>query len=80
MSNGVIDGESRTESRTELLPRATDREPAAELSAEETMAGPLPARLALLLIALGLSTIAGSLIFKLSAAVQAGRRDVFRSR
>ena len=80
MSNGVIDGESRTESRTELLPRATDREPAAELSAEETTAGPLPARLSLLLIALGLSTIAGSLIFKLSAAVQAGRRDVFRSR
>jgi len=77
MSNGVIDGQSRTESRTELLPRATDREPAAELSAEETTAGPLPARLALLLIALGLSTIAGSLIFKLSAAVQAGRRDVF---
>jgi hypothetical protein len=32
------------------------------------------------LIALGLSTIAGSLIFKLSAAVQAGRRDVLRSR
>ncbi len=79
MSNGVIDGESRTESRTELLPRATDREPAAELSAEETMAGPLPARLALLLIALGLSTVAGSLIFKLCAAVQAGRRDVFQS-
>ena len=80
MSNGVIDGHSRTESRTELLPRATDGEPAAELSAEETAAGPLPARLALLLIALGLSTLAGSLIFKLSAAVQAGRRDVFRSR
>jgi hypothetical protein len=80
MSNGVIDGESRTESRTELLPRATDREPAAELSAEEATAGPLPTRLALLLIALGLSTIAGSLIFKLSAAVQAGRRDVFRGR
>jgi len=77
MSNGVIDGQSRTESRTELLPGATDREPAAELSAEETTAGPLPARLALLLIALGLSTIAVSLIFKLSAAVQAGRRDVF---
>jgi hypothetical protein len=77
MSNGVIDGQSRTESRTELLPRATDREPAAELSAEETTAGPLPARLALLLIALGLSTVAGSLIFKLCAAVQAGRRDVF---
>jgi hypothetical protein len=80
MSNGVIDGHSRTESRTELLPRATDREPAAELSAEETTAGLLPALLALLLIALGLSSIAGSLIFKLSAAVQAGRRDVFRSR
>jgi hypothetical protein len=77
MNNGVIDGQSRTESRTELLPRATDREPAAELSAEETTAGPW---LALLLIALGLSTIAGSLIFKLSATVQAGRRDVFRSR
>jgi hypothetical protein len=76
----VIDGQSRTESRTELLPRATDREPVAELSAEETTAGPLPPRLALLLIALGLSTLAGSLIFKLSAAVQAGRRDVFRSR
>jgi hypothetical protein len=79
MNNG-IDGQSRTESRTELLPRATDREPAAELSAEETTAGPLPARLALLLIALGLATIAGSVIFKLSATVQAGRRDVFRSR
>src|SRR5258706_6355565 len=62
MSNGVIDGESRTESRPELRPRATDREPAAELSAEETTAGPLPALLALLLIALGLSTVAGSLI------------------
>jgi hypothetical protein len=78
MSNGVIDGHSRTESPTELLPRATDREPAAELSAEETTAGPLPALLAPLLIALGLSSIAGGLIFKLSAAVQAGRRDVFR--
>ena len=77
MSNGVIDGESRTESRTELLPGATDREPAAELSAEETTAGPLRMPLALLLIALGLSTIAGSLIFKLSAAA---RRDVFSSR
>jgi hypothetical protein len=77
LNNGVVDGQSRTESRTELLPPATDREPAAELSAEETTAGPW---LALLLIALGLATIAGSLIFKLSAAVQAGRRDVFRSR
>jgi hypothetical protein len=75
MHSGVIDGQSGTESRTELLPRATDGEPAAELSAEETTAGPLPARLALLLIALGLSTIAGSLIFKLRATVQAGRRD-----
>jgi len=32
---------SRTESGLSA-PRATDREPAAELSAEETMAGPLP--------------------------------------
>jgi len=80
VNSGVIDGQSRTESRTELLPGATDREPAAELSAGETTAGPLPARLALLLIALGLTTIAGSLIFKLRAAVQAGGRDVFRSR
>ena len=38
------------------------------------------ARFGLLMIALGLSTLAGSLIFKLCAAVQAGRRDVFRSR
>lgn len=77
MNNGVVDGQSRTESRTELLPPTTDREPAAELSAEETTAGPW---LALLLIALGLATIAGSLIFRLFAAVQADRRDVFRSR
>lgn len=77
VNNGVIDGQSGTEPRTELLLRATDREPAAELSAEETTAGPW---LALLLIALGLATIAGSLIFKLSATVQAGRRDAFRSR
>jgi len=80
MSNGVINGQSRTELRTELPPGATDRQPAAELSVEETTAGPLRMPLAPLLIALGLSTIAGSLIFKLSAAVQAGRRDVFRSR
>jgi hypothetical protein len=77
MNNGMIDGQSRTESRAELLPRATDGEPAAELSAEETSAGP---RFALLLIVLGLSTIAGSLIFKLSATLQAGRGDVLRSR
>jgi hypothetical protein len=80
MRNGVIDGQSRTESRTELLPAATDREPAAELSAEETSADPLRVRLALLLIVLGLSTIAGCLIFRPSASVQAGRRDVFSSR
>ena len=80
MSNGVINGQSRTESRIELLPGATDREPAAELSAEETTAGPLRMRLALLLIALGLFTIAGCLIFKRSATVKARRRDVFSSR
>ena len=80
MSNGVINGQSRTGSRTELLPGATDQEPAAELSAEETTAGPLRMPLALLLIALGLFTIAGCLIFKLSVAVQTGRRDVFPSR
>ena len=77
---GVIDGQARTQSRTELLPGASDREPVAELSAEETTAGPLRMRLALLLIVLGLSTIGGSLIFRLSVAVQAGRRNVFSSR
>src|SRR5262249_9358927 len=41
MSNGVIDGQSTTESRTKLLPGVTDGEPGAELSAEETTAGPL---------------------------------------
>jgi hypothetical protein len=76
----VIDGQSRTEARTELLPAATDREPAAELSAEETSADPLRVRFALLLIVLGLSTIAGCLILRPSAAVQARRRDVFSSR
>jgi hypothetical protein len=80
MRNGVIDGQSRTESRTGLLPAVTDREPAAELSAEETSADPLRVRVALLLIVLGLSTIAGCLIFRPSAAVQAGRRDVFSNR
>ena len=80
MRNSVIDGQSRTESRTELLPGATDREPAVELSTEETIAGPLRMELALCLIVLGLSTIAGCLIFRLSAAVQAGRRDVLSSR
>jgi hypothetical protein len=73
MRNGVIDGQSRTES-------VADREPAAELSAEETSADPLRVRFALLLIVLGLSTIAGCLILRPSAAVQAGRRDVFSSR
>ena len=76
----VIDGQARIQSRTELLPGATDREPVAELSAEETTAGPLRMGLALLLIVLGLSTIGGCLIFRLSAAVQAGRRNVFSSR
>jgi hypothetical protein len=76
----VIDGQARIQSRTELLPGATDREPVAELSAEETTAGPLRMGLALLLIVLGFSTIGGCLIFRLSAAVQAGRRNVFSSR
>ena len=80
MSNGVINRQARTESRTELLSGATDQEPAAELSAQETTAGPLRMGLALLMIVLGLSTIAGCLIFKFSAAVKAGRRDVFSSR
>jgi hypothetical protein len=44
MSNGVINTQSRTESRTELLPGAT-----AELSAQETTAGPLRMGLALLM-------------------------------
>ena len=78
MSNGMIDGQSRTESRTELLPRAADREPAAEVSAKDTTAGPLRVRLALLLIILGLSTIAGCLIFRPSAAIKAGRDGVER--
>jgi hypothetical protein len=70
MSNVVIDGQSTTESLTKLPPGATDREVAAELPAEETTAGPLRMGLGLLMIALGLSTIAGCLIFKLSAAVK----------
>lgn len=77
---GVIDGQAKTQSRTELLPGATDREPVAELSAGETTAGPLRLGLALFLIVLGLSTIGGCLVFRLSAAVQAGRRNVFSSR
>jgi hypothetical protein len=68
----VIDGQATTQSRTELLPGA-DREPVAELTAEETTADPLRIRLALLLIVLGLSTIGGCLIFRLSAGVQASR-------
>ena len=78
MRNGVIDGQLRTKSRTELLPGATDRKPAAELSAEDTTVGPLRMRLALLLIILGLSTISGCLIFRLSAAVQARRHFSIR--
>jgi hypothetical protein len=80
MRNGVIDGQSRTESRTKLLPGATDRESAAELPAEDTTAGPLRRRLARLLIILGLSTIGGCLIFRFSAAVGGRRRDVLSSR
>jgi hypothetical protein len=77
----VVDEQARTQSRTELLPGTTDREPFAEqLSAEETTADPLRIGLALLLIVLGLSTIGGCLIFRLSATLQAGRRNVFSSR
>lgn len=77
MSKGMINAQSSIESRTELLPNAADREPAAELSAEETTDDQHRVRLGLFLIALGLSILAGCLIFKRSAAVQAGRRDVF---
>jgi hypothetical protein len=76
----VIDGQAGTQSQTELLPAATDREPVAEPSVEETTAGPLRVGLALLLIVLGMSIIGGCLIFGLSAAVPAGRRNVFSSR
>jgi hypothetical protein len=65
MRNGVIEKQLRAESRTEQLPGTTDREPTAELSAADATAD----LLALLLIILGLSTIA-------SAAIEAGRRDV----
>ena len=77
MNKGVIDAQSRAESRTELAPGATDREPAAELSAEETTEDQLRVRLARLLIALGLSVLTGCLIFKLCTALRAGRRDFF---
>jgi hypothetical protein len=36
--------------------------------------------IALLLIGLGLSTIGGCLVFRLSAAIQASRRNAFSSR
>jgi hypothetical protein len=78
----VIDGQARTESRTESLPepKATEAERVAELSGEENALDPPRMVLALLLIGLGLSTIGGCLIFRLSAAIQAGRRNAFSSR
>ncbi len=76
MSNGVTDAQSRTEMRTELLPVATARVPAAELSAQATTEDQLRVRLGLRLIALGLFIIAGCLI--LSTAVRVGRRIAFR--
>jgi hypothetical protein len=78
----AVDGQARTESRTESLPepKATEAEHVAELSGEETAVDPPRMGLALLLIGLGLSTIGGCLIFRLSAAIQAGRRNAFSSR
>ena len=78
----AVYGQARTESRTESLPepKATEAEHVAELSGEETAVDPPRMRLALLLIGLGLSTIGGCLIFRLSAAIQAGRRNAFSSR
>ena len=78
MSNGVTDAQSRTETRTELLPVATAGVPVAELSAEATMEDQLRVRLGLRLIALGLFIIAGCLI--LSTAVRVGRRIAFSNR
>jgi len=59
----VIDGQARTESRTESLPepKATEAEHVAELFGEETAVDPPRMGLALLLIGLGLSTIGGCL-------------------
>jgi hypothetical protein len=65
MRNDVIDGQMRAESGNELLRGATDREPTAESFEEDTTAGLLRTGLALLLIVLGLSTIAGCLVFRL---------------
>jgi hypothetical protein len=77
----AIDGQARTESRTEWQPdpKATEAEHVAELSGEETAVDPPRMGLALLLIGLGLSTIGGCLVFRLSAALQAGRRNAFSS-
>ena len=79
---GAIDRQARTESRTESLPepKATEAERVAELSGEENALDPPRMVLALLLIGLGLSTIGGCLIFRLSAPIQAGRRNAFSSR
>ena len=78
----AIDGQARIESRTESLPepKATEAEHVAKLSGEETAVDPPRMGLALLLIGLGLSTIGGCLIFRLSAAIQVGRRNAFSSR
>ena len=78
----AIDGQARIESWTESLPepKATEAEHVAELSGEETAVDPPRMGLALLLIGLGLSTIGGCLVFRLSAAIQAGRRNAFSSR
>ena len=79
MSNSVADMPSSFESRTEVLPGVTAREPAAELSAEDTTESSLRMMFALLLIALGLSTIAGCFIFKSPAGLQIPRRDALSS-
>ena len=76
----AIDGQARIESRTESLPEPKATEQVAEFSGEETAVDPPRMGLALLLIGLGLSTIGGCLVFRLSAAIQAGRRNAFSSR
>jgi hypothetical protein len=76
MRDSVIDEQSRTQSRTEMLPGATEGEPTVGLSAADTATDLLWIGLAMLLIILGLSTIGACLIFRLAVAVQAGRRNV----
>ena len=74
LSNGMIDAQPGTESRTELVSVESDQERAAAQFAEETRDDQLRLRLALLLIVPGLAIIAGCLIFKLFAARKARRR------